>query len=141
MTNRNLALIGAALLLVGVFMPIVSIPIMGSITYYMNGQGDGVLVLLMAAAAGGLALAGRVRDVVWPGAVSLAMLAFTFFRFQSGMAEMRSKMAGDLEGNPFRGLAEAAMGSIQLQWGWAVLLLGAAIVTYAGAAERRGGKQ
>lgn len=139
MTNRSLALIGAALLFVGVFMPILSVPIMGSVNYFMNGKGDGVIVLLMALAAGGLALAGRVRHVVWPGAVSLVMLAFTFVRFQSGMAEMRSKMDSDLADNPFRGLAEAAMGSIQLQWGWAVLLLGAAIVTYAGIADRRAG--
>lgn len=136
--NKNVALIGAGLLFVGVFLPIISVPIVGSVNYFMNGRGDGTIVLLMALVAGGLALADRVRHVIWPGGISLLMLVFTFVRFQTGMAEMRSKMDADLGDNPFRGFAEAALGSIQIQWGWAVLLLGAAMVIYAGVAERRG---
>lgn len=135
--NKTLALVGAALLFVGVFMPILSVPIVGSVNYFMNGKGDGTIVLVLALVAAGLALSGRVRDVVWPGAASLAMLAISFLRFRSGMAEMRARMESDLAGNPFRGFAEAAMGSIQIQWGWAVLALGAAIVTWAGIAEQR----
>jgi len=37
-------------------------------------------------------------------------------------------MESELAGNPFRGLADMAMQSVQLQWGWALLIVGAALV-------------
>ena len=130
--GKTLALVGAALMFVGAFMPIVSAPLIGSLNYFQNGRGDGVLIVVLAIATAALALTGRTRHVLWTGIGSLALLAFTFIRFQSGMAEMRSRMDEDLADNPFRGLAEAAVGSVQLQWGWAVLVLGAGLVVYAG---------
>lgn len=138
MTNHKiLALIGAGLLFVGVFMPIVSIPIVGSVNYFMNGQGDGVLLLLLAAVAGALVAAKRVRQVVWPGGLAMLLLVVAFFRFQSGMAGLRAKMGSELAGNPFRGLADAAVSSVQLRWGWAVLIIGAGLLIYAGLAARK----
>lgn len=136
MTNKTIALLGAGLLFLGAFLPIVSVPIAGPITYVQNGRGDGVIVLLLAAVTVLLAGTGRTRHVLWTGIAALAMLAFTFIRFQMKLAEMRERLATELAGNPFRGLAEAAMGAIQLQWGWAVLAAGAAMVTWAGLLER-----
>jgi len=135
--EKTLALVGSALLFVGVFMPILSMPIVGSVNYFMNGKGDGVIIIVLALAAAGLAMAGRVRDVVWPGAAALAMLAYTFFRVQSGLSEMRAQMHAELTGNPFRQIADAVVDSVQIQWGWAVLVLGALLVVYAGIAARR----
>jgi hypothetical protein len=134
---KNLALIGAAILFIGVFTPIVSVPIMGNINYFMNGRGDGVVIVVLALAAGALALADKVRHVVWPGAVSLAMLALTFYMFEKRMGEMRANMENELADNPFRGIAEMATNSVQLQWGWAVLVLGSALLIYAGLAARK----
>ncbi len=37
-------------------------------------------------------------------------------------------MESELEGNPFRGLADATVNSIQLQWGWVVILLGIGLI-------------
>lgn len=93
--------------------------------------------MILAAATAVLAMTGRTRHVVWTGVASLAMLAFTFVRIQSALTDMRSRMDTELADNPFRGLAEMAVGSIQMQWGWAVLLLGAGITTYAGWQARR----
>ena len=135
--KKNVAMVGAGLLFVGVFLPIVSLPLIGNINYFMNGRGDGLIVLVLALIAAGLAVADKVRHVVWPGALSLAVLTFSFVRFQSGMAEMRARMDADLAGNPFRGLADAAVNSIQIQWGWAVLAVGAGLLIYAGFAARR----
>lgn len=137
--SKTVSLVGAALLFVGVFLPLVSLPIVGSLNYFMNGRGDGTIVLLLALVAGGLAMTDRVRHVVWPGAAALAVIGFTFVRFQAGIAEMRAKMDAELAGNPFRGIAETAAGSIQMQWGWAVLVLGAGLLVYAGLAARRSG--
>jgi predicted small integral membrane protein len=135
--SKTIALIGAGLLFIGAFMPIVSAPIIGSINYFQNGKGDGVIIVLLAISTAGLALAGRAQQVLWTGLASVAMLAFTFFRFQSGLSEMKERVATDLADNPFRGLADMAVNSVQLQWGWAVLVLGAALVTYAGWTAQR----
>ena len=130
--NKTLALTGSGLLFVGAFMPIVSMPIVGSLNYFQNGRGDGVLIVILAAATAFLAMTGRTRHVLWTGLVAAALLAFTFIRFQTKMSEARANMDAELADNPFRGLAEAAMGSVQLQWGWAVLLIAAGLVIYAG---------
>ena len=40
------------------------------------------------------------------------------------MSDIKSEMNAELEGNPFAGIAEAMVGTIQLQWGWAVMVIG-----------------
>lgn len=139
MNNKIIALIGAAMLFVGVFTPIVSMPIVGQMNYFQNGRGDGIFIFGFSLIAATLALMGWVRHVLWPGIASLALLGYTFFGFQQRMSELRVQMNSELADNPFRGLAEAAMSSVQLQWGWAILVLGAALTIYAGASEFRNG--
>ena len=138
--SRSLAFIGAALLFLGVFVPLFSVPIIGTVNYFANGSGDGTIILGLAAVTVFLAATGRTRFVLFTGLASLAMLALTFIRYQSSVSEMRAKMDAEIgPDNPFRGIAEAAAGAIQMQWGWAVLILGAVIVTYAGWASRKTG--
>lgn len=137
--SKTTALLGAALLFLGAFMPIISMPIMGSLNYFQNGTGDGTIIVLLAMATAALAATGHTRHVLWTGLAALAMLGFTFVRFQTKMAEARASMESELAGNPFRGLAEAAVGSVQLQWGWAVLVLGACLTIYAGWQARQTG--
>ena len=46
--KQKLGLAGSVVLFIGVFIPIVTLPIVGSMNYFHNGQGDGVLVLFLA---------------------------------------------------------------------------------------------
>lgn len=110
---------GTALLAVGAFLPLVSLPIVGSITSVNNGQGDGMLVLVLAAISGLLVAAKRFRGLWLTGLVSLALIGFTFLRIQSMLTQLQIQLAD----NPFRGLM-----NVQLQWGWAVLILGVALL-------------
>jgi hypothetical protein len=41
-------------------------------------------------------------------------------------------MESDLKDNPFSGLAEMAVQSVQIQWGWLLLLGGAGCMIFAG---------
>lgn len=118
-------------------MPIVSMPIVGNLNYFANGKGDGVLLVAIAAAATALAYLGKTRHVLWAGLAAAAMLLWAFVRFQNIKSEMREKMDSELAGNPFRGLAEMAMESVQMQWGWLPLVAGAAVLIYAGLQARR----
>ena len=47
-TKKMLGLIGSITLFIGVFAPIVSIPLIGNANYFRNGQGDGTIVLILA---------------------------------------------------------------------------------------------
>lgn len=134
-----LGVAGVVLLFVGVFLPIVRLPILGSMNYFQNGRGDGVIVLLMAAVAVLLLVRRRFVWLMVPGASTLAGLVLAIFRLQSRISEMRASQARDLADNPFRGFAEALTQSVQLEYGWAVLALGAvALISAALLAAREG---
>jgi hypothetical protein len=134
MDNRQLlGILGSILLFVGIFTPIVSLPIVGSMNYFRNGQGDGVFVLILAVISFILTVTRNFKGLWFTGLGSAAVLLFTFLNFQAKMAETRGELDRELAGNPFRGLADLAVESVQLQWGWAVLVVGAALVVAAAA--------
>jgi hypothetical protein len=131
--RRVLGVVGSLVLMVGVFTPIVSAPFVGSLNYFRNGHGDGTILL----ALGVISLAIVWRDylrglLVITGGLSLAILTFTFVNLQMHLSEMRSDMATQLAGNPFASLATGFAESVQLQWGWALLVAGAGAVIAAG---------
>ncbi len=129
-----LGIIGSALLILGVFCPIVSIPIIGGMNYFQNGKGDGTIVLVLAAGSAVLALARQFQWLWFTGGGSLGMLIFTFVRFQSLMKDAKRGLSSDLRGNPFAGAAEGLFDSVvQLQWGFAILVIGSVLVIAAAA--------
>jgi hypothetical protein len=128
MDKKLLPLIGAALLVVGVFLPIASLPIVGSMNLIMPGgnMGDGIFVVVLAAIAAGLALAGKLRHVIWPGALTLVFVVWKYLQVKGALDEASATL-GDALGN-----------SVQLNYlGWGVLLLGALLLVYAGIASWR----
>ncbi len=128
-----LALAGSAILALGAFMPILSLPIVGSVNYFNNGQGDGAIILVLAVVSAVLAFRRRFEWLLTTGASSLAVLLFTFVVVQVRLSEMEASMNTELADNPFRGLAQLATASVQLQWGWAVLVLGGVLLIAASA--------
>lgn len=138
MNNKNFAFAGAALLFVGLFMPIVSLPIVGNVNLFNNGSNiTAIGIAVLAGIALALAVKDRLRDLIWPGAAAAAVLAYVFVRLQYGMMQMREQVSSQLQDNPFAGLAQAALGSVQLQWGWLVLGAGAGLLLYAGFSARK----
>lgn len=124
--------IGSILLFIGVFTPIISLPIVGSVNYFQNGKGDGVIVLIFSIVSIILTVIKKYRGLLLAGVGSLAMMLFTFVNFQIRLSEMKDEMETKLAGNPFRGIADVAMQSIQIEWGWAVLIIGAVFLIVAG---------
>jgi hypothetical protein len=138
MTNKNLALVGSALLAGGLFSPIVTMPILGSVNIFNNGTNViAILLLALAAIAAGLAAKARLQDVIWPGLAACGVLLFIFGDLQFRISAMRSSVKEELEGNPFAGIAQSAIGAIQLQWGWIILGVGAGLLIYAGLGHRK----
>jgi len=137
-TRQLLGILGSATLFIGVFMPIVRLPIVGEINYFANGRGDGVLILLLAGTSLALVLLKWYRELWITSLGSAAILAYTFVNLLSKISEMKSKMDVDLKDNPFRGFADIAMQSVQLQWGWAILVIGIALLIVTAAMSERG---
>ena len=122
---------GAAVMALGAFLPIVSLPIVGSLNYFNNGEGDGIFIVILAVVAAVLTFLGQYKFLWIPGALSLAFLTFALVRFMQVVNEAKADLTSSLIGNPFAGLAEGLMGAVQLQWGWLVLFMGAMAITAA----------
>lgn len=126
--KQTFALLGSLILFVGVFMPIISMPMIGNMNYFQNGKGDGVIIILLAFLSIIFSFSNKNKGLWFTGIGSLIVLLFTFINFQMKLSELKSQMAIELEGNPFGGLADLAMQSVQLQWGWAVLIVGTVMI-------------
>ena len=124
---------GSIVLFISVFVPLVNIPIMGSLNYLHNGQGDGVIILVSAVISFFFVFLNKFKLLWLTGGISIATSTFTFINFQSKISELKEQMESELAGNPFRGFADMAVQSIQLQWGWALLILGCSLIIAAAA--------
>jgi len=126
MANRQLVgLTGSVILFVGVFTPIMSVPIVGSLNYFQNGKGAGGFIVAVAIVSALLSLIGQCKRLWITGVGALCVVLYSFFRLQNQLSQMKAAMETKLAGNPFHELADAAMKSIQMQWGWAILIVGA----------------
>lgn len=125
---KNLGLIGSGLMAIGVFMPLVRLPFIGSINYLANGKGNGIFILLLAITSVALIFMKKYRGLYISGCLSLAILSYTFFKLQSAISSA-AQLQSELADNPFSGFFNVAMESVQLEWGWIVLVCGALITT------------
>ncbi|OGM59103.1 hypothetical protein A3A75_05595 [Candidatus Woesebacteria bacterium RIFCSPLOWO2_01_FULL_39_10] len=139
--KQLLGLIGSLVLIIGVFTPIVSLPFVGSMNYFNNGNGDGTIVLILAIASLVVVFLKKYKFLWITGLASLGMMLFTFINFQGKMASVKSEMQSGLEGNPFAGLGELALQSVQLQWGWIILVIGAVLLIVSAAIKEDTEKQ
>ena len=135
--RQLLGILGSTLLFLGVFMPIVKLPIVGDLNYFANGRGDGVLVLGLAVASLIFVLIKWYRELWITSLGTAAILAVTFYNLQSKMSQMKAQVETDLKDNPFRGLADLAIQSVQLQWGWAVLVIAVVLLIATAAMKDR----
>jgi hypothetical protein len=142
--KHALGYLGAALLFVGLFLPLVDVPSLGSLNYFWN-TGAGALLLILVAGSF-VALATRRFWALWlSGATAGASVVVTLVRAILGAEPMStlaraqrpapSSLQGALASGLDRGISEAA----QLQWGWPVLVLGSLLLLAAAEVARREG--
>jgi hypothetical protein len=138
MEKQKLGYLGSCLLVVGLFLPIVTIPIIGNVTLMSNGTNLAALALVILGGISALLVAGdRRKDLIWPAGAAVASLTYLFGRLQYNLSHMKSEITDSLKGNPFAGVAQAAMGAVQVQWGWLVLATGAGILVYLAVQARK----
>lgn len=127
---KSLGIIGAAILAIGCFMPILSMPIVGNMTYIQNGGGDGVIVLIAAGAGAFFSHKESRKGMLASGFAAAGVMLITLINIQMKISEFKTAMAGEM--GMFSGLGNALAQSIQLQWGWAVLGIGAGLLIHSG---------
>jgi hypothetical protein len=124
-TEVVIVLAGSALVVLGCFAPLVHVPVIGDVTYFGRGQGDGVFAIGLAVIAVILALADRPRWAIVAGILELALITFTFVNLYTRLADLGPATDAQLEGNPFKDVAGAIIRSAGFSWGWVPLYLGA----------------
>lgn len=132
-TRQLVGLAGAIVLFVGVFMPIISVPVAGSMNYFQNGKGDGTIIIGLAIASTILSLSRRYIGLWLTGAAALGLLAFSYLNLQAHLTGAQEAMGVELADNPFKGLGDIMLQSVQLQWGWALLVIGSLLLVGAAA--------
>lgn len=134
--NRHLAgILGCIILAIGVFMPLVQLPFVGSVTYIANSKVDGVIILLLAAASAFFVLKKQYKPLYYTSMGSFLLIGLTFVNFQNKIAEFHRMLDGQIKENSVNGIADATAATIQLDFGWAFLGIGALLLLIAAAAN------
>jgi hypothetical protein len=97
--------------------------------HFSAGGSISLLVLVILEKFNGLWLTGLS---------SLLLLIYTFIVFQTRFAELKASIEEQMQTNPLMGIADLAVDSVQIQWGWALLGMGTLLLfTSAAISERR----
>jgi hypothetical protein len=116
MSNRTAALCSNALVAIGVFCPIISIPFLGAQNYFQIFQAYGVAILLLVG-INLLLIANRwYRVMLLTGGLSFLMTVCTFLTLLFRMQQVRNSVNDEMKGTIFSGLAEGFLRSVQIQW-------------------------
>jgi hypothetical protein len=121
------AVVGSVLLAITPFAPFVSAPIVGRLTLFQQGKGDGVVLLACAI----IALAGSFLRRYGPLWISGAIGAFEtgnlFWFFARRLPEIIDNYRQQTSGNIFSSIGELALTNLDPDWGAFTLLLGTSI--------------
>lgn len=130
---QGLALVGACLLIAGAFAPFVSMPLVGGVTLFQNGEGDGVFIV-------GFAVVGIIAAALkwlWvtagAGLLSGAIVAYDMLQVRGALNEevqqiRDSDFGGLIDQNA---VADMASGMVSFQWGVALIVIGVVLTIVA----------
>ena len=137
-----IAWIGIGFLTIGVFSPVLSIPT-ASFSYIMLSQSKyswaspGFILVSLIITSSILLIRKKYAWLYGTGLNSLLTIAITYWNLQDKLSQIKSNMDQQLSGNPFRGFADLAMASIQLQWGWTFLFVGTFLILTTASIKQR----
>ena len=116
-TKQIVGIIGASVVFVGCFLPIATLPIVGSFSYLFSprgGLGDGILVAALALVGLFAAVRGKSTLLLIASVFAAIVLGATVFRLSGILNEFQSE----------DGLAGAILSTVRIGSGVAVMTLG-----------------
>ena len=142
-TRRTLALIGAPILMLGFFLPVVSFLGLINLSYFdllrVSARfATGLIILALGGISLFLALKHNFKPLIVTGILALAVLAFDFITYKKALANMSpmgrtTPDAGETAGPQFGEFAnELASALIQPGWGMFIMAAGAILLIVAG---------
>lgn len=128
MDKKLLALVGAAMLIGGLFLPLAT-RLEGSQALLLQDgtvSWKGLVVLALAVLAGVLALIGQTRHALWPAAAAAGFIAWQFFIVKGELDSLRAMFAQ-------AGITADSLDThVKMEYlGWSVLAAGAVILIVA----------
>ena len=127
-----LALAGAGMIVVGMFVPVADAPVVGDLSYRRLGEAEFVIVLVLAVIAVAMALAKLFRLLWLPAVAITAVVLYTAQDIGGRVAEVREKVE-DVGGEPLRDLVDAAVDTVDPQWGLGLVAGGIVLLALAAA--------
>lgn len=115
-------LLGAALLAAGCFAPIAALPGGGAASLLGSGSVPARLILVAALSSIALILLRRPRALLITGSFAGLMILVEFLEYRDELAVVTGPGSS----------ASALLSSFVSEWGWALLVLGAALLLLAG---------
>lgn len=136
-TAQIIGFMGCLILVIGVFAPLVRLPLIGSINYFRNGTGDGVLILALVAVSLILLLFREYRWLWITGLTSLGIISYAFISIITTIFKARDALESELSEDIFSELANVLMEVVQVEWGWIALFFGTGLILFAANAKVR----
>jgi hypothetical protein len=122
--KQMVGFVGAFVLFLGVFCPIMSAPLTGDTSYLQNGWDSGVLLMVLAGATGLMLLLHAYKGLWVSGFVSVAVLSCSYMNVQSKASSLGAELGA------VRNVllsTDAAGKAVEMEWGW-ILLIGGSVL-------------
>lgn len=121
---KNLQLLGLILVVVGSFLPLVHVPIIGNWSYWKVDHFLAIFCWILCACALFSILNNRPKLVNTFAVFLLILFVFTLFAIKYQASSYFSFL-------PFKSWTSALAATVKLQWGWFVEFSGALIMLFA----------
>lgn len=126
---KNIQLLGLILVVVGSFLPLVHVPLIGNWNYWKLDHYLAAACWVFAACAVFGIVNGNGKMVRLFGILLILLFAFTLVAVKMQSLEYFSFL-------PFKSWREAFAGVVKLKWGWVVEFLGAFLMVLAGGSKK-----
>lgn len=123
--SQLILLVLSCVLAISVFMPVITIPFLGTVSYFRNGKGDGMIVLILAAIAAIMCFTKYAKWVLVPGVIALAIAGVFYINFNDNMGKLSAGANADSYG-----LVNAMTQTISLSYGFIIMVLSSAGLTF-----------
>lgn len=126
--HRLFAIIGSALLALGIFMPFLGVRYFKDQTYWQLSQTGAIILIALAVISIVIALYRKFSWLYITGGGALGLLVYSIQQVETKKAGMLADVTQSLNGSPLKGLGTGFVKSLDYRYGWAVMLLGAVIL-------------
>jgi len=125
--QRAMTVVGAGLICVGVFLPMLSIPLMRDDSFLRLSPGGGIILLVLAGLSIVIGIWGRFRLLYITGLLSLGLLIYAYFEVDRRKSAAQSNLQERVISTPLKSLSHNLISSVGLRYGWPMMMVGAAL--------------